>query len=289
VALKLYLSQRTNRHVVKRLNSSNPSTFTYDSASFGTWQTSGSSTSLLSFPMGVAIDSSDNVYVCDNANSRIMKLNSSLAYVGAYDTSSTIGRPHQITYDSVSGDLYIVGKYAVTQLRIERITTALVTVRHSTSSLTLPGELYGNPMGIVKGFAANTFLIVGHNNDIGITTETPPFTTPLTSQAITGEDPKRYYGIIKHSTNGDLYLNDGTKILRVNSSFANIGDSNKITKVATTFCETTNGQILVYNNDEQKITRFGENMNFIADTYIDSGDVIATDAYDIAGMVEQDV
>jgi len=267
MALKLFVTQRTNRHVVKRLDSSVVPAV-YDGNSFGTYGTPGSTTSTLQFPNGLTTDGANNVYVCDTENSRIMKLTSSLTYISSYDTSSTVGRPYDITFDSMSGDLYIVGVYNRKHVRIERITTALANVKTS-GALTNPGDMYGKPMGIVKGYGAGEWIVVGHTSDLGITTETASFSSPFTVQTITGEDSKRYVGIIKHS-NGDLYLNDGNKILRVNSSYVNTGDSNKVAKTTTLMSEANNGDIFLYNNDEQKIQRYTEKLNYKEDTFIDS-------------------
>jgi len=286
MALKLSVTQRTNRHVVKRLDSS-VIPAVYDSSSFGTFGTPGSTTSTLQFANGLAADGSNNVYVCDTENSRIMKLDSNLAYVAEYDTSTTLGRPYDIIFDSVSGDLYTVGVYNRLHVRIERITTALVSVKVS-GELTIPGDMFDKPTGIAKGFGAGEFVVVGHNFDLGITTETGTFSTPFTQQGITGEDPKRYKGIIQH-TNGNLYLNDGRKLVKVDSSYINLGDSNKITKTTTLMTEAVNGDILLYNNDEQKIERYTAELNFKEDTFLDTGATIDIDAYDITGLIEKNV
>lgn len=285
MALRLFVSQRTNRHVVKRLNSS-VTPATYDSAVFGEWQVLGVDNAHLNYPNGLAADASNNVYVCDTENSRIVKLNSSMAHVSSYDTSSTIGKPFAIVFYSTNGDLYVVGVKDNLYIRIERLTTAFVSVRAS-GNLTSAGMIYGSPTAIVNGFAAGDFYVAGFNNDIWKTTETTSFST-LINQTITGESARPYYGMVNHS-DGYLYLNDGRQIKRVDNTFANNGDSDRIAKKISLLSVAVNGDLFIYNNDLQKISRYTNKLNFVADTYLDTGSTVALDAYDIMGIVEKNI
>lgn len=293
MAYKTYLSQRTNRHAVKRLSSA-VAPATYDSLSFGTWGIPGVTNSDLNFPWGVAADASDNIYVCDTNNKRIVKLDSSLAFVAAYDMTNTVGVPYSILFDSVSGDLYVAGVYGHLYVRIERITTALVQVRLS-GNLNPMNDLWFRPTAICPDFTAGNFIVSGANLDLFITTETTSFST-FVQQAITGEvtswpdvyTTTKFNGAIKHS-NGDLYLNNGRKIIRVDSSYENIGDSNVIAKTITGLKEGQSGTMLTYDADAQKIVRYDADLNFVEDVYEDSGSVIATDAYDVMDFVEIDI
>jgi len=294
MAYKTYLSQRTNRHVVKRL-SSDSAPATYDSLSFGVWSIPGVTNSDLNFPWGVAADGSDNIYICDTNNQRIVKLDSSCAFVAVYDVTNTVGTPYSMLFDSTSGDLYVAGVYANLYVRIERITTALVQVRLS-GNLNSMNDLWFRPTAICPDFTAGNFIVAGANLDLYITTETTSFST-FVQQAIGGEtttwpeiyETTKYNGAIKHSVNSDLYLNNGRKIIRVDSSYDNIGDSDKIAKTITGLKEGKSGTLLTYNADEQKIVRYDSDLNFVEDVYVDSGSVIATDAYDVMDFVEIDV
>lgn len=69
--MPIYLSQRTARHVVKRLDSS----YIY-SNHFGTFGFEQTDNTGLSFPYGIASDSSGNIFVCDGNNLSIVKLSS---------------------------------------------------------------------------------------------------------------------------------------------------------------------------------------------------------------------
>lgn len=291
MANKIYLTQRTDRHVVKRL-SADSMPATYD-LSFGVYKVPALTASNLNFPWGLTRDASGNIYVCDVRNNRIVKLNSNLSYLGSYSTLSTVGTPYIIYFDSITGDLYIVGTELIygTAIKIERITTSLVNVKTSGNMRAIK-DLSFKPTTICRGFTADTFLIGGASLDLLETIESTNFSA-FVVRSIYGETTTypelfattKYNGIIKH-TNGNFYLNNGQRILKVNSSFVNIGDSDFISKTIFGLRQGLSNTLLVYNADSQKIQRYDENLNFVEDVYVDSGDVIATDAYDIMDFIE---
>lgn len=448
MALKVLLSQKTNRHVIKKLNAS----YVYES-SFGTWQTAKSDTTGLNFPIGIAKDASNNIYVCDSNNKRIIKLNSSLTYVSQLDVSTTIGKPYSITFDTVTNDLYVVGLFKDFYLSVARITSALV-VSKSFNNIYSPATGVEKPYGICKGIVADTFIIslgrklvifteTASSTLVGQTTTSESFTatheeaidsqskynlinksivpstftvwrtctespleesptsfqtlhfpvigTPdvdfkvykngvqldydvalndpndyiinqatgditLQTGVVTGDEVKIWYkfeminnvdyaldlfsgllslsigvsenilglityrdifnitytyatnatvqtltgitdavitGIIKHSNN-DIYVVQNTllesaKISRINSSYVNIGDSNKISKYAIGIAEALDGSLIVYDSSNQKIVRYSNVLNFVETIYTDTSDLVATDAYEVAGLLEANI
>jgi hypothetical protein len=285
----IYVTQRTNRHVVKTLDTST-SPAHYET-SFGLFEVKGSDTTRLAYPSGIASDLTNSIYVCDYQNQRIIKLSSSLIYVAEYSTRLTIGNPCAILFDITTGDLYVAGVYNNAYVRIQRLTTSLVSVRAS-DNLNVVGDLWFRPTGICRGFDSNSFIVSGARLGLYQTIESSSFSA-FTVQSIIGENttyPKLfmttvYNSIIKHS-NGDVYLNNGKKIIRVNSLFTNIGDSNFISKAITGLKEGVDGSILVYLADSQKLTRRNENMNFVEDIYYTTASTIALDAFDIADFIE---
>lgn len=280
----VFVTQRTNRHVVKKL-ASDVAPATYDS-SFGTFEVPGGTNSTLHNPWGV-VAASSNIFVCDSVNKRIVKLDNNLAYVSEYSTINTIDVPYSIVHDITSGDLYVAGVYNNRWVRIERLTTSLVSVRAS-GNLHADGLLLYRPTAIAKGFAAGSFLVVGANNDIFETIETTSFST-FTTRTIDGEDPTIYNSIIHHS-NGNLYVNNGQKIVKVNSSFTNVGDSDYISKSISGLKEAAGNSILVYIYGSQgvasMIARYDANMNRIEDVYITLGGTVDIDAEQVADFVE---
>jgi len=298
MAEKIYLTQRTNRHVVKRLSSvSAPATYDVG-IEFGTWGIPGLTVTTLNFPWGITRDSGGSIYVCDSQNRRIVKLDSNLAYLTSYDTSSTVGTPYAIHWDA-NGDLYVVGVELIygVAIRIERLTTVLTSVRVS-GNLGVVKDLAFKPVTICRGIVSpsDTFFVGGADLNIFETTETTSFSSFVT-RTIYGEYSlypelfanNRYNGMIKHSTNGHFYVNNGERIIKATASLINIGDSDFISKTIYGLKEGKSATMLIYNADDQKIMRFDENLNFVEDVYIDSGSVIATDAYEIMDFVEANV
>lgn len=274
---KIYVTQRTNRHVVKRLDSDvNPAV--YDNVSFGTYKipsvVDSTYNTTLNFPWGITADSSDNLYVCDSKNKRVMKFDSNLALVGIYDTIPTIGIPYAIMFDSTTGDIYIVGVYANIYVRIERITTALANVKVS-GNLNPMNDLWFTPTGIIR-LNTTDFAVSGSNLGLFLTTEQPSTFTTFTQQMISGEYSRwpeiytkvQYTGIVKHSINGAIYLNDGKRILKVNeTTFANLGDSDFISETLTILKEGVSGTLLTLDVDNKKIVRYDSDLNYVEDVY----------------------
>jgi hypothetical protein len=284
MAYYIFATQRTNRHIVKKLASDVAPAMYVNS--FGAFQVPGGTSSTLHNPWGI-VAASGGIFVCDSVNKRIVKLDNDLTYVSEYSTVNTIDEPYSIMCDISSGDLYVVGVYNNRWVRVERLTTSLVSVRVS-GNLHADGLLLYRPTGISKGFAAGSFLVVGANNDIFETIETASFSTFVT-RAIVGETAAPYNSIIKHS-NGNLYVNNGQKIIKVNSSFTNVGDSDYIAKSIFGLKEAAGNSILTYayasNSTPSTIIRFSENMYRIEDVYYTMGGTVDVDAEQIADFVE---
>lgn len=285
----IYVTQRTNRHVVKALDTSTlPASYV---TSFGSFEIKGGDNTKLANPWGLASDLSNNIYICDYENQRIVKLTSSLTYLTEYSTRLTVGNPCAILFDTITGDLYVTGVYNNAYVRLQRLTTSLTNVLTS-NNLNIVSDMWFRPTGICRGFAANSFVISGAALDLYQTIETVSFST-FTTQSIIGENttyPKlfmttAYNSIIKHS-NGNIYLNNGKKILKIDSLFTNIGDSDLLSKTITGLKEGVGGSILVYLADNQKLIRLNENMNFVEDIYYTTASTIALDAFDIADFIE---
>jgi hypothetical protein len=289
MAYKLVLTQRTDRHVVKRLDSDTiPAVY---EASFGAWQTSGFSNSLLNFPWGITHDASNNLYVCDTANQRVVKLDDNMNFVASYSTITTVGVPYAIAF--LNSDIYIVGVYEHRYVRIERITTGLISVRTSNNLNTPTEDIWFRPTGIVPSFTAGDFIISGCGLDVFLTTETTTFSS-FVRQQIVGETTTypnlyattQYFGAVKHSINDNLYLNNGRKIIQVDNTFTNVGDSDIVSKTIVGLKEGKNGTLLAYNADSQIVVRYDSNLNFVENVYATTGGTIALDAYDVMDFVE---
>lgn len=134
----LTFTTRTKRHVVKSFDVTNPTTPVFLN-SFGVIEVPGSDNSHLNLPWGVVRDTSNNAYVCDYDNHRIVKLSSSLTYNSSYDTELTIGNPSAIFLDSTSGDLYVAG---MSYHSIDREVWATATLYHDKYIVVNNGSTY---------------------------------------------------------------------------------------------------------------------------------------------------
>jgi hypothetical protein len=293
----LYITQRTNRHIVKKLSTTSlPAVYV---SHFGTFEVKGSGLTTFDNPWGVTHDTSNNIYVCDFENQRITKFDSSLAYITSYDTrtagDSAIGNPCAILFDITTGNLYVAGVFDDAYVRIQRFTTSLTSVRIS-GNLNTAGQMWFRPTGICRGFISGRLLVAGCNLGLFQTIETSSFSS-FTTENIVGETTSwpqlftttTYNSVIKHS-NGNVYVNNGRQILRVSNTsptMTNIGDSNVISNsLISGLKEGTGGSILTYLNDKQKIIRFNENMNFLGDVYWTTGVTVDSDAYDVVDFTE---
>lgn len=111
-------------------------------------------------------------------------------------------------------------------------------------------------------------------------------------QRIEGEYHSKFVGHTRH-TNGDVYMiterKNGAWLSRINSSYVNIGDSNKISKHALHVQLGANGDLYIYDADNERIVRYDENLNFVEVVFQDTGDTIDTDCYDVTGIFQADI
>jgi len=284
MAIKYFFTRRTNRHTVSRIDAS----LSFEN-SFGTYGTLQTDNTGLNFPWGVANDPAGNIYVCDGNNQRVVKLTSALAYTSNVDVSGTVGIPYAIFYDTTNSELYVVGIYNYLTISVARITTAL-SITKSDSDV-YAADTNDQPMGISRGFGGSEFLISGGLDLLSVTEGVSDFGTAST-QAITGESGTKFVGHIKHS-NGDLYLitegQDGSKIVRVDSSYENIGDSNVISKSAFCLAEDSTGRLLCFDSSSKSIVAYDQQLNYDSVIFADSGDTDSTDVEEVYGICSDSV
>ena len=275
---KICVVQRTNRHVIKELNvGSLPATYT--GKEFGLYGESGSNNSTMKFPNGI-VETIDGIFVCDTVNKRILKLDSNLSYVAERSTADTIGQPYQVALNSY---LYFVG-VKDNMTKIEKINSWDFSSLDVSGDLHAIGQLVDKPTSICRGFSGNSLFVTGSMLGLCETLESTGF-SQFVVRPIEGEELKKYYGVVYHYVNEDIYINDGERILRVNSNYENVSDSNKIAKTIRGLKVDHNGDLLIYNADKQKIMTYDQNLNFVSDVYIDTGTGIADDAYDIVDFL----
>jgi len=282
---RLFLVQRINRHVIKRLDS-NVAPAIFDGEYYGIYGEAGR----LRFPSSVTTDGA-NIFVCDYKNNKVIRFDKQLNFIYSYDTALTMNdRPYLIYYDSATTDLYVLRVTAnFWDMKLERLGYDNDGFTSKKVSDYLGKMINGlMPTAICRGFNSNEFLVCGLGNDIYKTTETVNSFSSFTNQSITGQDSVRYFGMIKHS-NGYIYLNTGSQLIKVDSTFENVGDSDIIAKAISGLKETINSKLLIYNNDLLTILRYDVNLNFVEEVFKHSGSAIAVDAFDIVDFIEIDL
>jgi len=279
---RIYVTQRVNRHVIKRLDS-NANPAIYDGRRYGIFSEIGR----LRFPSGMTTNGED-VFLADYGNKRIVRLDFNLDIKEEFSTDGLINLPRLIYYDYLTADLYALG---ITpnfwNMQMLRFTINISDEMEFVKSSDYLGKMTNGlmPMGLVRGFTGTSFIVCGLGDDLYITDEFLTGFLSFTSQTIEGEAPTRYMGIVRHS-NGSMYLNNGNKILRVNYLFQNVGDTNFIAKTIYGLKEARDKTLLTYNADTKTILRYDEDLNFVETIYTNGSYDIETDAIDIFDFEE---
>lgn len=293
---KMFLTQRTNRHLLKSFvlpTNGNASYF----SSFGTMSVPGNTNTTLNSPWNLAFNSNGYLFVCDHNNERIIKLDSDFNFISEYSTSVTVGKPCAILAET---DIYVVGiNYHIIEndvlymyINIERLDENLSSIKFTWDTLGInyrleqrKGEIGYKPISITRGFNTNEFLIAGVRKKIYSINELDEGFSNLIDQTFYGEKPTRFLGMIHHS-NGFLYLNTGIKIIKFNSSLVNVGSSDYIGKSIYGLKQSVNGHLLTYKIDNQSILEYDANLNFVKEIIKDSDDTLETDLYDVMDFVD---
>jgi len=278
---RLIVVQKINRHIIKRFDS-NISPATFDGQYYGIYKEAGR----LRFPQGCC-NSDTNIFLCDYKNNRIVCFDKELNFLYEYLMNVNDGRPYLVYYDNLSNCLYVLRVISnFWNMKIER----LQVYGDRLESVKLSG-LLGKmkdaqmPTGFCKGFSNSDFFITGVDNDIVRVVEYLNSFSSFYYNEILGHEPARYMGIIKHS-NGYIYLNDGCKIVKIDSTFENIGYSNDISFVSSGLKQAKENSMIAYNNDDMSLLRFDEEMNFLETIFVDSSDDISLDIEDVVDFVE---
>ena len=180
--------------------------FTTGGNYIGPLGTMGSGSGQLGRPMDVAVDGSDNLYLADNANSRVEVLTSSGDYVrqwGGWGTGpGEFHFPLAIAV-SPSGLVYVTDD---DNQRIQVFTTSGAFVTQWGSYGSGPGQFAG-PWGIALDAAGNVYVADASNNRIQVFTGTGQF---LMQWGTYGTGPGQFYKPIGVGvgTDGRVYVAD---------------------------------------------------------------------------------
>ena len=129
------------------------------------WTVAGGSHSTFYAPWGIGVDSQGYVYVADNGNSRVVKLNSSGTYVTEWGNSGNpgnqLGYPHGLAVDS-SNNIYVVD---ANNSRIQKYTTvggSVVKWGSFGAGSTVMG-VFNSPDGIAVDSSNNVYVVDTNN------------------------------------------------------------------------------------------------------------------------------
>jgi hypothetical protein len=190
--------------------------------------------------------------------------------------------PYVILFDSQY--LYVVGVYGIfPNIRIEKLSTTLDSLQHS-DDLLAKDQVFEVPTSICTSFDVNKFIISGVN--FGVYEISNDF-SPIVQKNIvedSNKNQKRYFGAAK--INDFVYLNNRQELLKIDSTFTCVGKSDIVSKTLLGLKNGAINTLLFYNFDKQKIMRYDDNLNFVEDVVVDSGDFINNDAYEIVDFVE---
>lgn len=308
------LSQRNNRHVVKGLDSNGDYV-----SSFGVYgepqytideRRDLVATYGLAYPAGIASDWFDQVFVCDSANERIVKLNSDLVYDSEIDVS-VIGKPFSAFFDFGLNDqdqfeasLYVAGISKGRFLSIAKIDLGWhvnnsdfnwdVGTPTITKYDTNVGKAFVNywPFSISKVNGTDDLVISNGFVFLKVTETDTGFNDGVDFEFTGKHEDFRYYGHILHSS-GDLILNvrdsRGSRLARVHEeddgSYTATGSTDRISEFCIFAAEDQESNILVYDCGKAQILKFDEFLNFVEVVFVDTGETIDKDAYDVAGIL----
>jgi hypothetical protein len=62
-------------------------------------------------------------------------------------------------------------------------------------------------------------------------------------------------------------INDGLQLIKVNSLFENVGDSNEIVTTIMRLKESVHAKLLTYNNKNQSVLQYDADLNFATDAF----------------------
>jgi len=118
--------------------------------------------SYLDAPQNMCIDSSDNLYVADSGNNRILKFNSELEYVCQFTAGNSLNKPSGAYFDSEKKELYIA------DTDNERIVVVgendkIIREYFKPESDLLDKDLSFNPSNISLGIQGHIYMIKGQS------------------------------------------------------------------------------------------------------------------------------
>ncbi|MGP8217583.1 MAG: hypothetical protein ACLQQ4_18590 [Bacteroidia bacterium] len=288
----IYIADEINNRIRKITASSGIITTIAGTGTFGYSGDSGPATSAeLSYPSGLAIDASGNVFIADFDNARIRKITASTGVIttvagngtwgyngdGIAATSAELYGPYCVALDT-AGNIYIAD-YQNNRIRKVTQSTGIITTvaGNGTGGYTGDGsqatsaELYRS-YGVALDVNGNIYIADTYNNRIRkVTASTGIITT------VAGDSLQGYNGDGIAATSAELFY-PGSITLDDENIYISDDDNNRIRKIVMSsgIITTVAGSGKAgYNGDG--ITANAAELNYPAGVALDEGNILIAD------------
>lgn len=171
------------------------------------WGSNGSGDGQFTYPRGIAVDASGNIYVCDSYNNRVQKFNSSGTFITKWGSFSTtldgkFNYPNGIAVDS-SGNVYVADG---SNHRIQKFDSSGTFITKWGSSGSGDGQ-FSFPNGVVVDSSGNVYVADSTNNRVQKFDSNGTF---ITKWGSTGSGDGQFYYTrgIAVDASGYVYVSD---------------------------------------------------------------------------------
>jgi len=235
--------------------------------------TSGSGEGQFSYPRGVAVDSSGNVYVADTNNNRIQKLSPNLNYLTNWGNSGSgdgqFSGPYGVAVDS-SGNVYVADSG---NDRIQKFTSDGMFVKKWGAYGSGDGQ-FNDPRGVAVDSSGNVYVADYYNYRIQKFTSDGTFVAKWGSYG-SGDGQFYYPAGVAVDSSGNVYVADyyndriqkftstGTFVTKWGSSGSGNGQFDYVAGVAVDSSDNVfvsdywNDRIQKFTSDGMFITKWG--------------------------------
>jgi VCBS repeat-containing protein len=170
------------------------------------WGSTGNTAGQFSFPQGVAVDATGNVYVADRDNNRIQKFSSSGTFLADLGTSGSgagqFSGPRGVAVEA-SGDFYVAD---TGNQRIQKFSSSGTFLIEWGTSGSAAGQFSG-PQGVVVDASGNVYVTDNGNNRVQKFNNTGTFITQWGS-AGSGDGQLSFPVGVAVDSSGNVYVAD---------------------------------------------------------------------------------
>ena len=234
------------------------------------WGSNGSGDGQFTYPRGIAVDASGNIYICDSYNNRVQKFNSIGTFITKWGSFSTtldgkFNYPNGIAVDS-SGNVYVADG---SNHRIQKFDSSGTFITKWGSSGSGDSQ-FSFPNGVAVDSSGNVYVADSTNNRVQKFDSNGTFITKWGSSG-SGDGQFYYARGIAVDASGYVYVSDqnnhriqkfnssGTFITKWGSSGTGDGQFNRPLGVAV----DASGNVFVADEYNNRIQKFDSSGTFI--------------------------